>query len=111
MILQLMALLGAGMNAALEKLAAGTCQFWSKPLVLYLPRLRATSVRAYRVKILFPGQESRFLWMLFAFDRKAVVDVTITLQLTHERDPYIFSFATVHERFWISDHYEGVSRS
>jgi hypothetical protein len=76
-----------------------------------LPRLRAASIRAYQIKMLLFSQERSFVWMLFAFDRKAVVDMTISLQLIHEWDPNLLAFATVHECVWISNHYEGITCS
>lgn len=76
-----------------------------------IPRCGTTSVGALRIKILLGLQNCRSIRMLFALDRKPVIQVSFFFQLLDEGSPGIFAFAAVDERFGITDHNQNVACS
>jgi hypothetical protein len=77
----------------------------------FATRLRTATVWTNRIEVLSLSQECGFVWMLLAFDWKAIVNVAISLQLVHKRYPYFLAFTAIHERVCIANHDQTISRS
>lgn len=71
---------------------------------MYLPRLRATAIRAVFFEIKRFSKDHRLLRMLIALDGKTIIEVPIFFQELNERSPSPCSLPTFHERIHVTNH-------
>ena len=74
-----------------------------------LPRLGTTSMWTFGIELILCSEERNAIGMLFTFDWKSVVDVTLFLQKLEELLPHFFTSSSFRESFRVSNHYECIA--